>query len=249
MVQALPPNRTNDALDVGPLPGGSRAAQHFLDAHVSHLSPEGIAEDSIAVAQQVARGLVEGERFSQLLSRPLRGGVGGHIAVENAPAVMSQHQKHVKNLEAKGGHSEEVDRDQLLGVILQERAPGLRRRLAAAHHVFAYAALPDVDAQLEQLPVNAGCTPTRILPAHPADQISNLARNDGSSRLAMPDLPGPEKAEASTMPGQDGLGLNDGQRRAPAAPHPGQPDPEEAVPGSQPGTFSRGTLPHADLVP
>src|ERR1700758_2145203 len=189
MVQALPPNRTNDALDVGPLPGGSPAAQHFLDAHVSHLSPEGIAEDSIAVAQQVARGLVEGERFSQLLSRPLRGGVGGHIAV------------------------------------------------------------PDVDAQLEQLPVNAGCTPTGILPAHPADQISNLARNDGSSRLAMPDLPGPEKAEASTMPGKDRLGLNDGQRRAPAAPHPGQPDPEEAVPGSQPGTFSRGTLPHADLVP
>jgi len=50
------------------------------------------------------------------------------------------------------------------------------------------------------------------------------------------------------MPGKEGLGLNDGQRRAPAAPHPGQPDPHEAVRGSQPGTFSRGTLQHADLV-
>ena len=128
MVQALAPNRTNDALDVGPLPGGSRGAQHLVDTHVSHLSPEGIAEDSIAVAQQVARKLIKGERFSQLLSGPLRGWVGGHIEVENAPAVMSQHQKHVKNLETNGGHSEEVDRDQLLGVILQERAPGLRRR-------------------------------------------------------------------------------------------------------------------------
>src|SRR5579864_6440776 len=73
MVQALAPNRTNDALDVGPLPGGSRAAQHFLDTHVSYLSPEGIAEDGIAVAQQVARELVKGKRFSQLLSGPLRG--------------------------------------------------------------------------------------------------------------------------------------------------------------------------------
>ena len=76
MVQALAPNRTNHALDLGPLPGGSRGAQHFLDTHVSHLSPEGIAEDSIAVAQQVARKLIKGESFSQLLSGPLRG-LGG----------------------------------------------------------------------------------------------------------------------------------------------------------------------------
>ena len=248
MVQALAPDRTNHALDVGPLPGGSRGAPHFLDAHVSHLSPEGIAEDSIAVSQQIARKLIKGERFSQLLSGPLRGGVGGHVAVENAPAVMSQHQKHVKNLEANSGHSKEVDRDQLLGVILQERAPGLRRRLAAAHHVFADAGFADVDAELEQLTVNAGCTPTRILTAHPADQIANLVRNDGASRSATLDLPSPEKAEARTMPGKDRLALNDGQRRAPAAPDARQPDPEEAVEGSQLGTFSRGTLKHADLV-
>jgi hypothetical protein len=69
MVQAVAPDRTNHALDVGPLPGGSRGAQHFLDAHVSHLSPEGIAEDSIAVPQQIARKLIKGERFSQLQSR------------------------------------------------------------------------------------------------------------------------------------------------------------------------------------
>src|ERR1700747_3326887 len=82
VVQALPPNRTNDALDVGPLPGGARGAQHFVDTHVSHLSPEGIAEDGIAVAQQVARKLVKGERFSQLLSRPFRRRISGHISVE-----------------------------------------------------------------------------------------------------------------------------------------------------------------------
>src|SRR5690348_10327172 len=118
MVQALAPNRTNHALDVGPLPGGSRGAQHFLDTHVSHLSPEGIAEDSIAVAQQVARKLIKWERFSQLLSGPLRGGVGGHVEVQNAPPVMGQYKEHVKNLETDGGDSKEVDRDQLLDVIL-----------------------------------------------------------------------------------------------------------------------------------
>ena len=151
MVQALAPNRTNDALDVGPLPGGSRGAQHFVDTQVSHLSPEGIAEDNIAVAQQVARRLVKGKGFSQLLSGPLRGGVGSHIAVDNATPVMGQHQKHIENLETKGRHGKEVDGHQLLQVILQERAPGLRRRLAAAHHVLADAGLADVDAELEQL--------------------------------------------------------------------------------------------------
>ena len=35
---------------------------------------------------------------------------------------------------------------------------------------------------------------------------------------------------------------------ASSAPHPRQPDPHEAVHGSQPGTSSRGTLQHADLV-
>ena len=102
VVQALAPNRTNDTLDVGPLPGRARGAQHFVDTHVSHLFPEAIAKDSIAVAQQVARKLVKGERFSQLLSRPLRGGVGGHIAVDNAAPVMGQHQKYIENLETNG---------------------------------------------------------------------------------------------------------------------------------------------------
>jgi hypothetical protein len=84
--------------------------------------------------------------------------------------------------------------------------------------------------------------------AHPADQISDLARNDGSSRLAMPDLPGPEKAEASTMPDKDRLGLNDGQRRAPVAPDAGQTDPQQAVRWGQLRAFSRGALKDADLV-
>ena len=71
------------------------------------------------------------------------------------------------------------DGDQLLSMILQDCAPSLRRRrFAAAHHVFADAGLTDVDAELEQLTVDPWCTPKWILPAHPADQISDLTGND-----------------------------------------------------------------------
>ena len=233
MVEALSPNRTNNALDIGPLPGGSRGAPHFLDTHVSHLSPEGIAEDGIAVAQQVTRELVEGKGLPQLLSRPFRRRMGGHVAVNNTTTVMGQYQKHVKDLETEGGHGEEVDGAQLRDVILQKGAPGLRGRFAAAHHVFADAALADVDAQLEQITVNAGCTPTRILPAHPADQVADPAGNDRSSGSAAPYPPGPEQARAATMPGHDRFWFDDGQRRAPVAPDTEQSDPQRAVRGGQ----------------
>ena len=101
-------------------------------------------------------------------------------------------------------------------MILQKCAPRLRRRFAAAHHVFADAALTDVDAELEQLTVDAGCTPRGILHAHLADQRSDLGRNDGSSGLAAAHLPGPEQAKAGTMPGNDRFWLDEGERRAPA---------------------------------
>ena len=110
-------------------------------------------------------------------------------------------------------------------VIVQEGAPGLRRRPAGAHHVLAYAALPDVDTEFEQLAVDAGGAPTGILPAHPADQASDLVGNRGPSGLAAPHPPSPEPAKASTMPGHDRFWLDDGQSRTPVAPQAGQPDP------------------------
>jgi hypothetical protein len=43
--------------------------------------------------------------------------------------------------------------------------------------------------------VNARCTPQGILPAHLADQVSDLAQNNWSSALAVPYLPSPEQAK------------------------------------------------------
>ena len=38
-------------------------------------------------------------------------------------------------------------------MVVQERAPALRRRLAATHHVFADGALADIDAEFEPLAI------------------------------------------------------------------------------------------------
>ena len=69
---------------IGSLPRRARCRQDFVDAQVSHLFSEVIPEDSIAVAQQIARELGKGKRLPQLLSGPLRGRVGGHIEVQDA---------------------------------------------------------------------------------------------------------------------------------------------------------------------
>ena len=110
---------------------------------------EVIAEDRIAVAQQVARELGKGKGLPQLLSCPLRGRVGGNIEVQDATSVMGQNQENVKNLETDRRHGEEIDGDQLPGMILKECPPALRGRFVTSQHVFADTALSDVDAEFE----------------------------------------------------------------------------------------------------
>ena len=66
-------------------------------------------------------------------------------------------------------------------MIFKECPPVLRGHFVSANYVFADAALSDVEAKFEQFAMDAGCSPKGILAAHPADQISYLTRNDGSS--------------------------------------------------------------------
>ena len=67
MIEALTPNGADDPLYVGSLPRRARRRKNFADAHVSHLVAEVLAEDRIAVAQQIARKLAERKCLPQLL--------------------------------------------------------------------------------------------------------------------------------------------------------------------------------------
>src|SRR5438477_536539 len=102
----------------------------------------------------------------QLQCGPRRGRMSGHMEVQDATSVMGQPQKQVEYLEADRRHREEVDRNQLLCVILQECAPGLRWGFARGQHIVADSALSDVDAEFEKFAVDAGCTASGVLPAH-----------------------------------------------------------------------------------
>jgi hypothetical protein len=69
-------------------------------------------------------------------------------------------------------------------VILQEGPPGLRRRLAASHHIFAHAGFADVDAEFEEFSVDARRFPKGVVAAHLADQFASLDGYVGGDRDA-----------------------------------------------------------------
>jgi hypothetical protein len=96
--------------------------------------------------------------------------------------------------------------------------------------------------------LDAERTPRGILPAHLADQRSDLGRNDASSGLAAAHLPGPEQAKPGTMPGNDRFRLDDGERRAPATPEARQTDPQQAVSRGQFQALCSSSPKHNDLV-
>ena len=93
-----------------------------MDAHVCDLPAEFPSKDGVAITQQVAWELVKWKSLPELLSGPFRCWVRGHIEMENAPAVMRQHQKHVKHLEANRRHGKDRARKNL-----EEGEPKMRR--------------------------------------------------------------------------------------------------------------------------
>jgi hypothetical protein len=114
--------------------------------------------------------------------------------------------------------------------------------------IYLLTLLTDVDAEFEQFAVDAARTPSGILPAHLADQISDLDRNDRSSGSAVPHLPDPEQPKAGTMPSYDVSGLTIASAGAPVTPEAGQTDPQQAVPRGPFRALCCGPLKHADLV-
>ena len=98
-------------------------------------------------------------RLNHLLPSPGSGGREGHVEVpDRAPGIVED-QEDVDHAEGDSRHGEEVDRDDVPGVVSQEGAPGLRRRAIGLEHVLGDGGLADVDAELEQLAVDTRSAP------------------------------------------------------------------------------------------
>ncbi len=176
-----------------------------------------VIERMITIAEEIARHLVPGERVAKLLHGPGGRGMLRDGDMNDAPAIMSEEHQDEQEPARRRRHDEEVGRDQLLRMVGQERTPGLRGPWPAADHVCGDGRLRDGEPQFQELTVNPRRTPERIRGRHRANQGADLVR-DGRPTRPMAALPRPEETEPAPMPGDDGVGFDDDERRPPVTP-------------------------------
>lgn len=103
-------------------------------------------------------------------------------------------------------------------MVVEERAPRLRWRSPAAHHVFAHTRFADIDPQFQQFTMDLRSSPNRILAADRANQLMYVLRTRSPPWLPTTDLPGPEQAESLAMPTDHRRCLHDDRPGFPVLP-------------------------------
>ncbi len=133
-------------------------------------------------------------------------------------------------------------------MIRQEGTPGLGRQGPTTNHVVPNRGFGDLNAELQQLTVDARGAPGRVGAAHLADERLNGARDAGPPGSTRPTLPPPVEPKAASMPPEHGVGLDDDECVAPAGPQAREPRPEQPVTGPQPRAPARLALQDRQLM-
>ena len=81
VIQALAPDRPDEALREGILPWAVRGREDFLDPQALHAAPKRLAVDLVAVAEEVGRRGVVREGVHDLLGGPVGGGMLSDVEV------------------------------------------------------------------------------------------------------------------------------------------------------------------------
>jgi hypothetical protein len=152
------------------------ALDSTLPPHVHHSRNHIGSKLCVAVEKQESVRLSVSPCFSQLLHNPESMGISRHIEMQDLTPVVADNEKAVQNTERERWDGEEVQRRNCLAMVSEERQPSL-------HGIWTYRGSPDpsrdtpfrdIETQLEQLTVNARCSPGRILGDHTEDQGANL---------------------------------------------------------------------------
>jgi len=161
------------------------------------------------------------EGVHDLLGGPVGGGVLGHVEVDDAPAVVGEHDENEEHAQARGGHREEIEGDQASDMVVEERPPGLRRPGAPLRHEPGDGTLGHVDAELQELAMDSWGAPEGIGRGHLYDKSRDLGVDARAAPGGPPRKFGPVFTEAAPLPPQHSVGGNDHERLPPPDPDPG----------------------------
>jgi len=216
--------------------GAVRIDPETLDATVEVRSV-----DLIPVPQHVTRRRVPWKSIDHLLCRPLGRRMFGDIEMNDTATIVTKYDEDEQNSESCSGQSEEVDRHQVLHMIIEKAPPRLRRWLAMANHVLGDGGLGDGYAKLHQLAMHTGCSPGDVGSAHVPDQLAYFGSDAWSSGPTPPALPCPVTSEPGAVPPDDRLRFHDHEDPIPVSPDSTQQHPETTVQIREPRPFHRAT--------
>jgi hypothetical protein len=98
-----------------------RRGEDFLDAHAFDALPKVLAEDAVAVAEEIGGCGVVREGVDELLGGPGGGGMLGDALgdaeVDDPSTMVSEHDENEEHAQAGGGDGEEVEGDEVAGMI------------------------------------------------------------------------------------------------------------------------------------
>lgn len=133
-----------------------------------------LSVDLVAIPDQVLRRLVKGKRLDDLLGGPGGRWSIGDVEVHDLSTVVAHDQKAVKEAKCHCRNDEEVDRGDLRCVVLQERAPALRRRWPPLRHVLRNRRLRDLVPEESKLGLDSRSSPSGMLQRYRPDEPAHL---------------------------------------------------------------------------
>ena len=162
MVQTVAPDAAYQPFRERILPRTAWCGDDLFDPETIDAAPKLCAVDAIAITEQIARGLIPGERLDDLLRGPLFGGMLGDVKVHYPAPIMGKDHEHKEHPEIQSRHHEKVDGYQLVDMVVQKRLPSRRGWFTRSHPVFLDGGLCYIDTELAQLAHDARRTPQRI---------------------------------------------------------------------------------------
>src|ERR1700684_3219781 len=208
VVHAFTPDRSDQPFHKAILPGRGWCGRLVPDAHGAQSACDDAAIDPVAIADQVARGLIPRKCLRYLTCNPFRCRICCAVDPDKVSAVEPDDDEGIEQVETDSWNNEQVHGGDVRRVVTQEGPPSLARRPTPFDHVLGDAGLRDLKPELEQFAVDAWRTPKRIFRAHPPDQRAQL-RVDLWSPSQGARLPTPVAAKAGPVPTHERLGPDD----------------------------------------
>ena len=232
MIQQLPPTAFDPALRHPVLPWTLERGLDRLNPEGSHGSGNLHSVLPVPVEDQKPRNRAKRKGLPQLLRDSLARRMLGDVAVQDAPPVMSDHEKTVQHAKPDGGNREEVHRGNHFLMVAQKGQPPFTW-LAVPRRSFHPAGdrpFRDVEPQHQQFPMDAWRSPSGVFRNHAEDQLPQLLRRRPSpNRLPDSGDQPPIHAKAGPVPADNSLRNDDDDRPLPSRPQPTDGNPEELV--------------------